>query len=168
MKPSVKRRLERDIAIITELAQRWPQCFSVLEARRRPLKIGIDQDIIVQLDTIPGVTCPQLKRSLGRYVYNHVYLAKLTVGAERVDLDGAGAGLVTEDRAEQARADRARMLAAREARKARVDTRVCPPPLPPAPAPPQRDGLAQLRAAAQRRKAANVASEMKMEVEYQG
>src|SRR5262249_34916946 len=37
-------------AAIALLAERWPKCFAVYEQRRRPLKIGIDADIMAALE----------------------------------------------------------------------------------------------------------------------
>ena len=143
---------------IAQLAERWPQCFAVHVTHRRPLKVGIHNDIIAQLDTaLPGVMMYELRRALRHYVCSRVYRSKLLVGAERVDLDGAAAGVVTESQIEH---DRKKM---EEWRKRSA----CPPKKAKQQPVPQRDGLAQLRAAAQRRKAASVANEMKTEVEYQ-
>jgi ProP effector len=151
MKPSLQRRLQRDIAIIEQLAKRWPRCFVLRRDRRRPLKIGIHDDIVAQLDVaLPGVSLDELKRAMCHYVRNSAYHSKLTLGAERIDLDGAAVGVVTEAEVVHGLAKHAEIRAARkrkrEAQKAQAQ-KVQPPPT----APP-RDGLAQLRAAAQRRK----------------
>jgi ProQ/FINO family len=118
-------------AVLELLAQRFPRCFSVYEARRRPLKIGIHLDIIERLDGV--VTPAELSIALRVYVTNPVYRNRLVVGTPRIDLDGAPVGVV----------------AAQE--ETPPPQRVKPPPPPP---PPKRgDGFAGLRAAARARKA---------------
>jgi ProP effector len=148
MKPS----LQRQVAIIEQLAERWPQCFVVLQARRRPLKVGIYDDIVAQLEVaLPGVTPDELRRAIGHYVHNPVYRSKLTIGAERIDLDGNAVGAVTEEQAKQSRVQRAQMTAAHK-RKLQTQKAQQPIAAPPPPPRPAGDGLAQLREAARRRK----------------
>jgi sRNA-binding protein len=77
------------------LAETWPACFSVYEKRRRPLKIGIHNDILATLDG--AVTPGELTRALRIYTGNKVYRSRLRVGAVRVGLDGGPAGEVAPD-----------------------------------------------------------------------
>jgi ProP effector len=115
-------------AVIALLAEQWPKAFSVYEGRRRPLKVGIHNDIL-------SITPPELGKALGAYVANRVYLDRMRAGAVRIDLDGNPAGAVTHAEAEHAKA---RLLAP------------SPPATPPTP---KRLSLADLKAAAQARRA---------------
>lgn len=127
------------IAIITQLAERWPKCFSVYEGRRRPIKVGIRADILDTVEQWPG-----LSAALGSYVHNQAYLQTLVAGAERIDLAGEPAGVVTAAEAAVA----AEELAARAMRRKAVPTT----PAPAAPA--GRISLADLKASARARKGA--------------
>lgn len=80
-------------ACIGLLAETFPKCFVVYEARRRPLKVGIHNDILTVLDG--AVTAAELSRALGKYTTNAVYRSRLRVGAIRIDLNGEPAGTVT-------------------------------------------------------------------------
>ena len=86
--------------------------------RRRPLKVGIHQDIVAAVGIAPV--------ELG------LALAKLEPGAARIDLAGQAAGAVTEDEAKQAKealAQRKAWLAQRrEARKRAAAAPPAPPP----------------------------------------
>jgi ProP effector len=96
----VRRQNETVAAVIQLLQERWPACFAVLETRRRPLKIGIHNEILEALDG--AITQAELRRALGCYTANSVYLQHMTAGATRVDLDGRQAGRVTREEAEYA------------------------------------------------------------------
>ena len=126
------------------LEERFPKCFAVLERRRRPLKIGINHDIVAAVGFAPG----ELGRALRRYTQSDRYLAKLKAGAARIDLAGQTAGVVTADEAEQA----AQALAERKARRAARKQHAAPSPPPPPPSsPPEtnaRLSIEGLRAAA--------------------
>jgi sRNA-binding protein len=79
--------------IIMRLAGRFPACFHVYQGRRKPLKIGIHEDIRAALN---GEIAPEdLGASLRRYTSNDVYLDNLRTGTARIDLNGKPAGLVT-------------------------------------------------------------------------
>jgi ProP effector len=116
------------------------------EARRRPLKIGIHADITAALGA--AITWRELRNALCSYTLNHSYLLSLRPGAERIDLDGNVAGVVTADEADHARA----VLMCRRAKKA-APAATAPVPSPQQPtSPPKRLGLADPDLAAQRRK----------------
>jgi sRNA-binding protein len=85
---------------IALLAKTFPRCFVVHEAKRKPVKIGIDRDIAAKLGAMP----PALSIALKYYVGNAVYLAQMRDGAPRIDLNGKPAGAVTADQAANARA----------------------------------------------------------------
>jgi len=38
------------LAVISLLAEKWPSCFSIIESGRRPLKLGIRDDVLAALD----------------------------------------------------------------------------------------------------------------------
>ena len=145
-------------AVIAQLAGMWPACFSVYERRRRPLKLGIHHDVLAALgDT---VTPQALRQALSRYCDNNGYLYAMAArGAVRIDLNGQSAGPVA---VEEAAGAAMRLAARKKPRQAATPTRApasAPPPtsLPesastPLPTP-KRLSLADLRQAAQMRKA---------------
>jgi sRNA-binding protein len=141
---------QNDAPIIAALAEHWPCAFSVYQAKRKPLKRGVDQDIIAAAADI--FTLSELKSALRFYCGNLDYLRACREGAERVGLSGEPAGTVTADEAARA----ARIIERRRQNKAAkliAATPVTIAPLP-KPAPPQRLGLADLKRAALQRKAA--------------
>ena len=148
-------------AALALLCQRWPKCFFMFQGRRLPLKIGIHKDIP------DGLIEPKILRLAFRlYVNNPGYLNAMRLGVARVDLNGEVAGTVDENDAKSAQA---RLNGIRKVRKNRKQSRrekavqdvVSAPPPAPSPAPPprrqqpsQRDSLASLREAAQKRRGA--------------
>jgi sRNA-binding protein len=67
------------------LAERWPACFAVRETKRRPLKVGIHEEIYSELAGV--VTLAELSTALGAYVANPAYLKKCwRVGRARIGL----------------------------------------------------------------------------------
>jgi sRNA-binding protein len=97
------RKRETTAAVIRLLAETWPAAFSVYEARRKPLAVGIHEPL---LEALAGaVEPPELGRALGAYTCNAAYLRALAKpGAMRVGLDGAPVALVTAEDAASARA----------------------------------------------------------------
>ena len=82
----------RDLAsaAMALLAERFPHCFD--ERNRRPLKIGINADVIV---TMTGtMTARDVANALRFYTGSVLYQRALTAGAGRLDLDGNLAGTV--------------------------------------------------------------------------
>src|SRR5262245_35267721 len=131
---------------IALLAEFYPQCFSVYEGRRRPLKIGIHKDILAAVN---GALTPlELHRALGIYCSNPVYLSNTRSGAWRLDLDGNPAGVVTADEEAHAKATLASIRAKKEARTATAKAAAQPT----IPQPPKRLSLNDLKAAALARK----------------
>jgi sRNA-binding protein len=99
-------------AAIAHLAVAAPKAFFTDPARRRPLKIGIADDIASKLD---GAIRPQdLRRALGCYANSPGYLRSCVEGAPRFDLAGNEAGTVTADEAEHARQKLDAVLAKRQ------------------------------------------------------
>ena len=87
------RKLDLRKATIAQLAQLYPACFYVARHERRPLKIGIGRDLAA-LDL--GIGRRELGSALAWYVNGIDYLRGLRVGAERIGLDGAPSGLVSQ------------------------------------------------------------------------
>lgn len=132
--------------LVVMLCERWPKAFVLNAYSRKPLKLGIHDDLLQQLgDTVDS-------RHLGwalRFYVTHVgYMQRLRADAVRVDLDGNPCGSVT---AEQARDAKARLLGAKPKRAAEKK---------PKPPPPKRDGLAALKQAARRRQASATIGEV--------
>ena len=82
-------------AVIDLLAERFPKTFCVHQTRRKPLKVGIDRDLIAVLDG--ALTERELQIGLGWYCRNKLYRAKLLRGAWRIDLNGNVAATITEN-----------------------------------------------------------------------
>jgi sRNA-binding protein len=124
-------------AAIALLAETFPKCFLVFEQRRRPLKVGIDRDILERLGE--AMTPAELFGALRFYTGNQIYLRHLLNGAWRIDLDGNVVGVVTAKDEAHARRKIDAIKAKAAARKPAEE--------------PKRDGMAELRLAAERRKA---------------
>jgi sRNA-binding protein len=148
-----KSRYEELSVIISLLADRWPACFAVYEDRRKPLKIGIAEDIAGELgDAIPKA---DLHRALSLYVGNRAYLRASITGAARIGLDGQAAGCVTPAEATYARArlDRGKTASSLKGTPADSAGRVRPAATPGGN--PARSSLADLKLAARARQAAS-------------
>lgn len=86
-------------AALDLLTERWPKVFLWAERRRVPLKVGIREDILAELNG--AITPQELSAALGVYCRNHVYLRRLRrAGAMRIDLNGAPKGVVTAEQAD--------------------------------------------------------------------
>ena len=94
------------IALIELLADRFPQSFAVWEARRRPLAIGIREQIIAAVGG--AMERRELSGALGFYCRATGYLVALQRGDRRVNLDGSPADLVTPEHAQGAADELAR------------------------------------------------------------
>jgi sRNA-binding protein len=107
----MSKKRARTKTVVAELAARFPKCFAVPDGRRRPLKIGIDADLMAALgETVPRT---ELIRALAMYCSSTGYLAGVLSGAPRVDLRGKPAGIVTADDEKHAKAKRAQIRAKR-------------------------------------------------------
>jgi sRNA-binding protein len=109
----MSKKRARTKAIITALAARFPKCFAVPDTRRRPLKVGIDADLLAALSGTIRRT--ELIRALAMYCSSDDYLDRVLTGAWRVDLEGRPAGVVTADDERHAKAKRAGIKAKRDA-----------------------------------------------------
>jgi ProP effector len=87
--------------IIAVLVDLWPAAFSVEPRLRRPLKVGIDKDILAVADG--AITLEELKVALGTYTGAKAYLKALHEGAARIGLDGKQEGQVSASDARHAR-----------------------------------------------------------------
>jgi ProP effector len=124
------------------LAERFPKCFFVYETRRQPLKVGIFADLLAT-----GILSKEeLHAALHHYCGNSVYRSRLIAGTPRVDLDGNAAGVVTFEQTPKTK-------------PAKQPVPTITPPAEPVVSPvadnsaPRRLSLADLRLAAQQRKA---------------
>jgi ProP effector len=81
--------------LIMLFAARWPKCLAVCENRRRPLAVGIHNEMIAALDGVVSKTA--IGRALGYYVGSPRYIEALKAGMPRIGLDGEPVGFVTED-----------------------------------------------------------------------
>jgi ProP effector len=109
----MSKKRARTKAVITALAARFPECFAVPDTRRRPLKVGIDADILAALGGTIRRT--ELIRALAMYCSSEGYLERVLTGALRIDLEGKPAGMVTTDDEQHAKAKRAGIKAKRDA-----------------------------------------------------
>jgi sRNA-binding protein len=131
-------------ATIARLAERFPACFSIYEARCRPLAIGIHQHI--RLALAGEISPAELSLALRRYTGSVGYLRGMRRCAPRIDIDGQTAGVVTAEEAQHAKD---RLAAMKQKRVERLSA----PASAPAPAPqPKRSSLADLREAGRRRR----------------
>ncbi|RUO31798.1 RNA chaperone ProQ [Aliidiomarina sedimenti] len=113
-------KLPTSKAVIAYLAEQFPQCFSVA-GEAKPLKIGIFEDLASRMEDDPKVSKTRLRGALRQYTNSWRYLRCVTAGTERVDLDGAAAGIVEEDHAKHAQEELAESKA--RAAEKRVEKR---------------------------------------------
>jgi sRNA-binding protein len=128
-------------ALIGLLAERFPNCFTLHEAKRSPLKINIAADILAAL--AGAISRRKLGYALSYYTHSNGYLAHMRAGAAHIDLDGNTAGEVSPEHAGHA----AERLTARTRNPAPRDLAKAKPPAS------KRITLADLREAAKRRDA---------------
>jgi ProP effector len=154
----MSKKRARSKAVISVLAAKFPKCFAVPDTRRRPLKVGIDTDLLAALGGTIRRT--ELIRALAMYCSSEGYLEGVLTGAWRVDLEGTPAGAVSADDEKHAKAKQARIRTRREAVMAAAITQVAAsraqgPALAAKAEPgpePKRLSLADLREAARRRR----------------
>ena len=91
LKDKIKRRKKEYFSILTKLQADYPKCFSI---DPKPLAIGIDLELKKILNgALPNI---QLGRFFHRYCGSFKYKEKLVEGAQRFNLDGSPATLVTK------------------------------------------------------------------------
>jgi ProP effector len=118
-KASTQDRRADAVAGIELLAELVPPVFRLHGSPRRPLKIGIEIDII---RAVRGAMTPrEVTDAVRLYTNSAAYLRRLRRGAVRIDLAGNPAGFVTEQ--EEARATETlarRLLKAADRKDART------------------------------------------------
>src|ERR1700738_2780179 len=97
----MKRRKQAANEALGVLAEWFPNAFFLYERKRKPLKVGIQDDLITA--TAGAITVREIRDALCRYTGNVHYLRGVAAGGERIDLDGKPAGQVTPSEAEHAR-----------------------------------------------------------------
>jgi ProP effector len=129
------------IETLDKIRVRFPHCFAGLKERtRKPLKIGIHRDILAAM---PELAESDVSRALKFYVTRFGYLASCIENSPRIDLNGESAGVVSAAEAANAQ----RWLSKRRNRRPRPT----PPPAAAA-SPPKKFSLADLKAAATRKR----------------
>jgi hypothetical protein len=83
---------ERSFQTHLELVRRFPACFMPRGEPMKPLAMGIDAQLF---EACPDIDRHALMFFLGEYTSAADYHRAMIVGAERVDLGGAPAGVVT-------------------------------------------------------------------------
>jgi sRNA-binding protein len=84
-----------------QLVARFPKCFMPRGHDKLPLKVGIRRDLhnAISVHDIPPVW---VTAALSDYASGPKYLMRIVEGAERIDLNGDPAGVVTRKQAEHA------------------------------------------------------------------
>ncbi|RCU52656.1 MULTISPECIES: RNA chaperone ProQ [Corallincola] len=95
---SKAQSIENTLKLLTDT---FPSCFTT-SGEAKPLKIGIFQDLAERFADNETVSKTQLRVALRRYTSGWRYLECVKEGVERVDLDGASAGVVSLEHAEHA------------------------------------------------------------------
>ena len=94
------------LQVRTALCIAFPKTFAAKGGVKKPLKIGIRQDLMsVAREQFPGLSRRLIDACIRDYCGGHNYLKALRKGASRIDLNGAFSGFVTAD--EQNHADQA-------------------------------------------------------------
>jgi sRNA-binding protein len=76
----------------------FPACFAPKGGKKKPLKIGIRQDLMVQArEQFPSMSRRLIDNFLADYCGGHNYLKAVTKGAARIDLSGGFSGFVTQE-----------------------------------------------------------------------
>lgn len=94
-----RRRLEAT-ATRALLAERFPRCFAPKGAPKRPIKLGIHNDLRA---AAPDISRRLIRIALEDYTTGISYLRAMAAGAARLDLEGWPAGEVSITHAKLAR-----------------------------------------------------------------
>jgi sRNA-binding protein len=81
------------------LVEKFPGCFAPGKAPKKPLKLGIFDDIRAALPDLAG---SRISKALRSYTNGPTYLNSIVENAARIDLAGKPAGKVTADEAADA------------------------------------------------------------------
>lgn len=87
--------------VIAFLAEKFPHCFSV-KGEAKPLKIGIFQDLALELSDEQRLSKTLLRSTLRHYTNSWRYLESVSEGANRVDLNGDKGAVIEAEHAEHA------------------------------------------------------------------
>ncbi len=123
------KKLTNTKDVIAYLAEKFPECFS-LEGEAKPLKIGVFEELAERLKDDETVSKTRIRTALRHYTNSWRYLRAVKVGAVRVDLDGAEAGIIEGDHqqhAEQALAESKAAAAERAATKRKAQQAAAKP-----------------------------------------
>lgn len=94
----------------------FPACFAPKGGKKKPLKIGIRQDLMAQArEHFPSMSRRLIDNFLVDYCGGHNYLKAVTKGAARIDLSGSFSGFVSDEEAKFA-ASRLRELKERKSK----------------------------------------------------
>ena len=97
---SSEQRMSKVYGLISGWAEKYPRCFAVLGHKRRPLKIGIFEDLLAAMNG--SATSKDVGLALCIYTSNRGYIGALRAGAPRINLAGEAVGIVTAKEAEHA------------------------------------------------------------------
>ena len=81
------------IAVIRTLAERWPKTFFPEAKKRKPLKVGIFEDLKA---AAPDINRKMLRLALRMYTTSGAYLFACIRGHKRIDLNGNAVAEVSE------------------------------------------------------------------------
>lgn len=101
MKTTARQRRTIGAAVRPRLVAMFPFCFAASGEPKRPIKIGIRQDIMARTDAFTSL---ELYCGLGHYTNKPSYLRAMIEGADRIDIDGNPAGVVSAADEEHAKA----------------------------------------------------------------
>jgi ProP effector len=82
------------------LATRYPLAFMPKKVWKKPLKIGIREDILARCADLEERA---VQLALADYCNGSTYLRKLIAGTKRVDLDGIDCDIITPEQEEHAK-----------------------------------------------------------------
>ncbi len=86
-----------NMAALQQLMEAYPAVFS--RDNVRPLKIGIQEDLVAD----DKLAKNKIKRALASYVRSPQYYRSIREGVDRIGIDGAASGQVTEQEAQYAK-----------------------------------------------------------------
>lgn len=91
------------LQVRTALAIAYPACFAKKGEKKKPLKIGIKDDVMASAREIfPGLSRRLIAATIRDYCTGANYLRCLVAGAARVDIKGTFAGFVSAEHASHA------------------------------------------------------------------
>ena len=97
----METKLTSSKEIISFLAERFPECFSV-KGVAKPLKVGIFQELAEQLTEQEELSKTRLRQALRHYTSSWRYLKSIKLGAQRVNLQGESVAEIDQVQADYA------------------------------------------------------------------